>query len=79
MYTFTLRRTAGLPQVYRSSTDVAITAYEPKVCELLRVAIPFRGPQGVLAWIEWEVDVGTRKRRKELLRRLNEVQKVHIL
>lgn len=63
-------------QVYRSSTDVAITAYEPKRCETLRAAVPIRGLKGVSVWIKWEVEAATRKRKRELLRRLGEAQKV---
>ncbi|CAM9398531.1 unnamed protein product [Ectocarpus fasciculatus] len=63
-------------KVYRSATDVAITAYEPKRCETLRVVLPIRGARGVSVWIEWEVETATLRRRQELSRRLGEVQKI---
>lgn len=65
-----------MKQVYRSATDVAITAYEPKRCETLRVVLPIRGARGVSVWIEWEVETATLRRKRELSRRLGEVQKV---
>ncbi|CAM9624757.1 unnamed protein product [Ectocarpus sp. 6 AP-2014] len=66
-------------KVYRSATDVAVTAYEPKRCETLRVVLPIRGARGISVWIEWEVETATLRRRRELSRRLGEVQKASIL
>ncbi|CBJ48596.1 conserved unknown protein [Ectocarpus siliculosus] len=63
-------------KVYRSATDVAVTAYEPKRCETLRVVLPIRGARGISVWIEWEVETATLRRRRELSRRLGEVQKI---
>lgn len=55
---------------------MAVTAYEPKRCETIRTVLPIRGNRGVSAWIKWEVEVGTARRRRELSRRLREAQKV---
>lgn len=63
-------------QVYRSATDVAVTAYEPKRCETLRAVLPLRGARGISVWIWWEVEIATIRRKRELSRRLCEVQKV---
>lgn len=63
-------------QVYRSATDVAVTAYEPKRCETLRAKLPIRGARGISVWIQWEVEMATIRRKRELLRRLTEVKKV---
>ncbi len=63
-------------QVYRSATEVSVTAYEPKRSETLRVVLPVRGARGVSAWIQWEVEMATSRRKLELRRRLGEVQRV---
>ncbi|CAM9142413.1 unnamed protein product, partial [Hapterophycus canaliculatus] len=63
-------------KVYRSATDVAVTAYEPKRCETLRAVLPLRGARGISVWIQWEVEMATIRRKKELSRRLGEVQKI---
>ncbi|CAM9833140.1 unnamed protein product, partial [Ectocarpus sp. 12 AP-2014] len=64
-------------KVYRSATDVAVTAYEPKRCETLRVVLPIRGARGISVWIESEVETATLRRRRELSRRLGEILKLH--
>lgn len=66
-------------QVFRSSTEVAVTAYEPKRCETLRAVLPIRGARGISVWIRWEVEMATIRRKRELVRRLGEVQKVRWL
>lgn len=66
-------------QVFRSATEVAVTAYEPKRCETLRAVLPIRGARGISVWIQWEVEMATIRRKRELLRRLGEVQKVRRL
>ena len=63
-------------QVYRSATEVSVTAYEPKSSETLRAVLPIRGTRGVSVWIQWEVEMATFRRKRELLRRLGEVQRV---
>ncbi|CAM9675644.1 unnamed protein product, partial [Scytosiphon promiscuus] len=63
-------------KVYRSATDVAVTAYEPKRCETLRAVLPLRGARGISVWIRWEVEMATIRRKRELSRRLGEVQKI---
>lgn len=56
-----------------------MTAYEPKRCETLRAVLPIRGRRGIHVWIKWEVEMATIRRKRELLRRLGEVQKVRWL
>eukprot|EP00752_Nemacystus_decipiens_P013301 g11781.t1 len=63
-------------KVFRSATEVAVTAYEPRRCETLRAVLPIRGARGISVWIKWEVEMATIRRKREILRRLGEVQKV---
>lgn len=53
-----------------------MTAYEPKSCETLRTILPIRGAKGISVWIKFEVEMATTRRKREVLRRLAEVQKV---
>ena len=62
--------------MFRSATEVAVSAYEPKRCETLRAVLPIRGARGISVWIQWEVEMATFRRKRELLRRLGEVQRV---
>ncbi|CAM9838922.1 unnamed protein product [Pylaiella littoralis] len=63
-------------KVFRSATEVAVTAYEPKSCETLRTILPIRGAKGISVWIKFEVEMATTRRKREVLRRLAEVQKI---
>lgn len=65
--------------MFRSATEVAVSAYEPKRCETLRAVLPIRGARGISVWIQWEVEMATIRRKREILRRLGEVQKVRRL